>query len=318
MSNGDDLDPEIRKFQRAIAASYAAYPEFGSASRAERRRIAEIVRAPWRAGGPTMAQTQELEVGERSVRIRILHPCSEPEGPAFIYLHGGGWTIFSIDTHDRLMREYAHRAQVTVVGIDYSLSPEAKFPTAIEDVLSVIQWLKSSGSEHHIDARCLAIGGDSAGANLAVSTALSLRDLGKKDVRALLLNYGAFTSMQDGQSYQQFDGDSYNLTAAEMASFWSDYVRDEKDFSNPLVCPLQANLNGLPPTFFAIAACDILADENVALANRMEKAGIPTEVNIYQGATHSFLEAVSISSLAERALDDASSWLHRQLTSRAQ
>src|SRR5205823_5412804 len=165
-----------------------------------------------------------------------------------------------------------------------------------------------------VDSSRLAIGGDSAGANLAVATSLALRDSGQPMPTALLLNYGAFSRNWQGNSYARFDGESYNLTAAEMESFWRGYVRNEDDLADPLVTPLLADVRDLPPTFFTVAACDILADENIALAERMRAAGVPVELNLYEGATHSFLEAVAISPLAGRALDAASQWLSAQLT----
>ena len=312
--SSDDLDPTIRQFQQRIAAAYGQYGDFESLPLAERRRIAEEVRAPWRIGGPAMRRTEEMRVGDRNVRVRIHRPSDSPMLPAMLYIHGGGWTMFSIDSHDRLMREYAARAGIAVIGVDYSLAPEARFPTPVEEIVSVVRWLRSEGRKVGIDASRLAIGGDSAGANLTVAANLMLRRDGEPLLDAMLLNYGVFSGSSEGHaSYERFDGDAYNLTAAEMVGFWSGYVRDESDLDDPICHPLIAEVAGLPPAFFAVAACDVLADENIAFAERLKSAGVPAEVRVYEGATHSFLEAVSISPLAGRALDEAAEWLRARL-----
>jgi acetyl esterase len=253
------------------------------------------------------------------VRVRIYRPDDGPLLPVLVYLHGGGWTLFSLDTHDRLMREYAARAGVAVVGVDYSLAPEARFPTAIEEIVEVIAWLREAGAELGLDPERTAIGGDSAGANLAFATCLALREVGAPLPAAMLLNYGAFDSRPaDHASYLRYDGERYNLTAAEMASFWRGYLRGPEDHDNPLANVMLCDPASLPPAFFAIAACDVLADENVALASKLEAAGVETRVRVYEGAVHSFLEAVSISDLADRALDGAAEWLRARLAPRGE
>jgi acetyl esterase len=309
----DDLDPDIRRFQREVAAAYGRYPDFERLPLPERRRIAEEVRAPWAAGGPAMFGTETLKVGPLGVRVRIYRPDARTVLPVLIYVHGGGWTMFSLDTHDRLMREYAARAGVAVVGIDYSLSPEAKFPCALDEIVSVVRWLRGEGAAHGLDPQRVAIGGDSAGANLSVAANLALLRDGEAPLSAILVNYGAFDGRADYPSYRRYDGPAYNLTAAEMAVFWTNYLRAEEDFADPLACPMRADFAGLPPTFFAVAACDILADENRDVAARLAAAGVAVDFREYAGATHSFLEAVSISPLADRALAETSEWLSRQI-----
>lgn len=311
----DDLDPDIRRFQREVAAAYGRYPDFDRLPLAERRRIAEEVRAPWAAGGPVMHGTEMLNVGPSGVRIRIHRPDGRRMLPVLIYIHGGGWTMFSLDTHDRLMREYAARAGIAVVGVDYSLSPEAKFPRALDEIVSVIRWLRAEGEAHGLDPRRIAIGGDSAGGNLAVAANLALLQAGDAPLSAILVNYGAFDRKSAYPSYARYDGPEYNLTTAEMAAFWANYLRGAQDFDDPLACPMGAHVAGLAPTFFAVAACDVLADENRVMAARLVEAGVPVVYREYPGAAHSFLEAVSISALADRALAEASAWLAARIGS---
>jgi acetyl esterase len=308
--DSDDLDPDVRRFVDGLQQGYASHPGFDTLPLGRRRQVAEAVRAPWRSGGPVMARSVDTVIA--GVRARIHLPVQASALGALLYLHGGGWTMFSIDTHDRLMREYAHRSGAAVVGIDYSLSPEAKFPAALDEAVMAIEWLSRQGPAFGIDPKRLAVGGDSAGANLAVAAALRLRDGGAPALRGMLLNYGAF-SPEPTPSFEKYGGPRYMLTPDEMQYFWSNYTSNPGELKNPLAVPARAELRGLPPAFFCIAACDILADGNRAMAERCRAAQVPCEEHVYAGATHSFLEAVSIAPLADAALSDASRWLRAQL-----
>lgn len=308
----DDVDPDIRTFLRETTADSARFARGITGDLAARRAIAERVRAPWVDGGPEMANIEERRVGASHVRVRIYRPEPSATLPLLIYIHGGGWMLFSLDTHDRLMREYAARTGMAVVGIDYSLSPEVRFPHAIGEIVEVLDWLREEGPSLGLDANIMAIGGDSAGANLALAANLALRDRGAPMCDALLINYGAF-DMTARPSHDRYDGDAYMLTVPEMADFWDNYLRAPADEHDPLARPLLADLTGLPPTFLCIAECDILADENREMADRLQAAGVAVQAKVYHGATHSFLEAVRIAPLADRALADAATWLRTTL-----
>lgn len=312
---GENLDPQILRFQTLVSEGFRRFPPLSAVSLPEARQIAEQVRAPWAVGGPVMGRTQDLEIaeGDLAVRVRCHDPKPGPAKPALIYLHGGGWTLFSIDTHDRVMREYAGRAGMIVIGVDYALAPETKFPHAIGQIALVVRWLRTHGADLGIDPRCLAIGGDSAGGNLAVATCLALRASGQDDaIQAMVLNYGVFDCDRATASDRRFGGRGHMLESTEMAGFWDNYLRDEADRRNPLACPLQADLRGLPPAFMAIAEQDVLHDENIAMAAKLRAAAVPVEAIVYPGTAHSFLEAVSIAAVSARAFDDAATWLTRR------
>jgi acetyl esterase len=308
----DDVDADVRVFHKRMSDAYAALSGGGYADVAKRRRVAEAVRAPWAAGGPQMARTHDLRVGAGDIRIRIHLPETGGGLPVLVYLHGGGWMLFSIDTHDRLMREYAARSGSAVVGIDYSLAPESHYPRPILDICEVLAWLRAEGGGYGLDVDRMAIGGDSAGANLAMAAALRLRDGGRSPLGALLLNYGAFDS-RTRESHRRYDGDAYMLTVAEMLDFWRSYLGGPIDVADPLARPILADLRGLPPAYLCIAQCDILADENREMARRLAEAGNDVRAVVHAGATHSFLEAMSIAPLANRAIDDAARWLKETL-----
>lgn len=306
----DDMaDPNIRRFVDAINAAYAEHGAPAGASMAVRRQIAEQVRKPWREGGPIMAESHEMDMG--GVRLRLHRPVADEKLPVLLYIHGGGWMLFSIDTHDRLMREYAARAGIAVLGIDYSLSPESKFPVALEECAAALDWVAAQADALNLDAGRVLIGGDSAGANLSVAACLLQRRRGRPLPAAMLLNYGAFAPERT-PSYARFGAGDYSLEADEMDAFWAAYIDGPEQLADPLVAPLHADLADLadlPPAFLAIAECDILADCNHAFTRKLEEAGVPTRAVTYAGATHSFLEAVSIAPLAARALDEQAAWI---------
>ncbi len=298
------IDPQIREFARLLNAAYATQ---GAAENVvHRRQIAERVRETWRTGGPEMVETRDMTVA--GLRLRLHRPAAQPNAPVMLYIHGGGWVLFSIDTHDRLMREYAGRAGIVVIGIDYSLSPEAKFPVALDEVGAVLDWIEANAADLGIDPARIMVGGDSAGANLSVAACLKRRDQGRARLAGMLLSYGAFDAEPTG-SYDLYSGPDYTLETPEMDAFWAAYTDDPAQLSDPLVAPLRADLHDLPPAFLAIAQCDILADSNYAFAAKLRAAGVPVEEVTYKGATHSFLEAVSIAPLASRALDDQAQWI---------
>jgi acetyl esterase len=314
-ANGSDLDPDVRRFIRRLAADNARHPGFDSATIEQLRRWTAESRAPWRQGGPAMLETQELAVSTRHgpVRVRIHRP-GVGILPGLVYLHGGGWTLFSIDTHDRVMREYAARADCCVIGIDYALSPEQKFPVPLEQVVDIVDWLAERGLEFGIDASRLAIGGDSAGANLSVAACLVRRDQGSvPPLCAMLLNYGAFAAQCSAESCRRYGGPAYMLGCEEMDQYWRNYMRSDADAEDPLVCPLLASLAGMPPAFLAIAECDILAEQNIAMTRRLREYNVPAESIVYPGASHSFIEAMSIAEVSNDALSDAAEWLKQVL-----
>ncbi|MGE4429471.1 MAG: alpha/beta hydrolase [Sphingobium sp.] len=306
------IDPRIREFARRLHDAYAAHGV--AETPVERRRIAELVRRPWRLGGPEMAETRDMTV--HGLRARLHRPdLRRDDSPVMVYLHGGGWAVFSIDTHDRLMREYAARAGIAVLGIDYSLSPEAKFPVAVREVVAVLQWVEDNAGALGVDPACLLVGGDSAGANLAVSACLLRREAGRPPLAGMMLSYGAFDPRPTA-SYALYSGAGHTLDAGEMDAFWAAYIDSPAQLADPLVAPLRADLRDLPPAFLAIAEQDILADSNHDFAARLERAGVDVRAMTYAGATHSFLEAVSIAPLASRALDDQAAWIRQRCKAR--
>jgi len=298
------IDPEIAEFVRRVQAGWASHPPFATLPVAMARAVAELVRDPWRRGGPAMASTVDLEVpvAGGTMRVRRLDPGVAGPAPALIYLHGGG-----------LMREYAAAAGMVVLAVDYPLSPEARYPEALHTIVALVDWLRSDGHLTGIDAGRLAIGGDSAGANLALATALSFRDRGDTALSALMLNYGAFAESCSDAAEAANGGPSAVLNRNEVRFYFDHYVRSAADFADPLACPARARFAALPPSFLVVPERDVLAEQSIAMQAAMAAAGVAVTSKLYPGATHSFLEAMSISRVAREAIADGAAFLRAQL-----
>jgi acetyl esterase len=208
-----------------------------------------------------------------------------------IYLHGGGWMLGSVHTHRRLMWELVKASGLTVVFVDFSRSPEARFPVALEESYAALQWFARHGEEHGIDGSHLAIAGDSAGANMATVVAMLGKVRGGVQPVAQALFYPVTSANLDSQSYSQFAEGPW-LTRKAMEWFWEAYAPDRADRLNysasPLLAPLEL-LSSSPPTLIITAEADVLRDEGEAYASRLMQAGVSTRAVRFLGTIHDFL-----------------------------
>lgn len=306
-------DPEMLAFSAMMEAEGAKHPPIGLTLPLDAARATtEALNLPLCAGGPVMAETADrwLPVMGRRLLCRF-HKPSNGLLPVLIYFHGGGWVWNSIDTHDRLMRDYAAGGGCAVIGPDYALSPEAAFPQAIEECAAVVRWVARHGAEWGLDPARIAVGGDSAGANLAIGVALLLRRTDPDiSFSGILLNYGVFDSDLDTSSYREF-AEGYFLTREKMAFYWDCYCPRPADRLNPLVAPLHSDLRGLPPVLLHIAELDVLASENHAMAAKLRDAGVEVESRLFPGTAHGFLRAANHVKAARDAAAEAGGWLKR-------
>jgi acetyl esterase len=312
------LDPEIALFLAEMKAGWAAHPPFAELDFPGQRAVCEEVRGRWAAGGPAMAASEDLrfDPGAGELRLRIHRPVGAAvPAPALVYLHGGGFTLFSIDTHDRLMRELAAAGGFAVIGVDYPLSPEHKYPVALDRIEALMRWLSVLGAGWGIDPARLAVGGDSAGANLSFAAALRLRDRGEVGVvRAILSNYGYYTPEVSDRAEERFGGPGSIMDRAEAQAYYDNYLTDrERERLDPFACPIHADLTGLPPVLLVVPECDLLAEQSLAMEARLEAAGVATTTTIYPGATHSFLEAMSVAQVARDAIRDGAAFVAARL-----
>jgi acetyl esterase len=302
----DEGLPEFLAILRAVTAKLGPKP--GVAAMREAGRAARL---PLNAGGPVMSDTADIEVptDRGTIAARLYRPSSGEAAPALVYLHGGGWVMLGLDTHDRLMREYAAASGWTVVALDYMLAPEAGFPHALEACTAAFRFLSGQAQRLGLDGHRLALGGDSSGANLAAAAAIALRDRNGPQPAGLLLNYGVYDSDLTRPSYAAYGAEPYQLTPQKMAFFWDCYCPALISRASPLAAPLRADLSALPPAYLTVAGQDILHDENMAFAEGLRAAGNTVTVDRYPGAPHAFLEAVAIAPVARQAVGRAAAWL---------
>jgi acetyl esterase/lipase len=235
--------------------------------------------------------------------------------PVIVYLHGAGWVFGNAHTHDRLIRELAVGAQAAVVFPNYSLSPEAKYPTAIEECYAAVQWVADSGHEHGLDPAHLAVAGDSVGGNMAAAVTLMAKARGGPAIRQQLLFYPVTDASFETQSYHQF-AVGYFLRRDAMMWFWDQYTSSTEEREEITVSPLRATteqLQGLPPALIITAEADVLRDEGEAYANKLRAAGVRVTAVRFQGIIHDFvmLNALANTAAARGALDLATAWLRR-------
>jgi acetyl esterase len=212
--------------------------------------------------------------------------------PTLLYFHGGGFTIGSIATHDVLCRELSHGAGCAVVSVDYRLAPEHKFPTAAHDAWDALQALASQAAELEefgLDARRLAVGGDSAGGTLAAVCAVLARDAGLPLALQLLI-YPGCAAQQDTPSHRRF-AHGFVLEEPSITWFFNQYIRTPADRDDWRFAPLNApDVDGVAPAWLGLAECDPLVDEGLLYADKLRAAGVAVDLEIYRGVTHEFIK----------------------------
>ena len=242
--------------------------------------------------------------------LRIYADGRDGRRPALIYFHGGGWVFGNLDTHDALCRSIAKESGAVVISVDYRLSPEAKFPAAVDDSYAATKWVVANADRLGIDASRIAVGGDSAGANLATVIAMRCRDAGGPTLARQLLIYPVTDlSSFETESHRQL-GDNYFLTRAAMQWFSSHYLASDDHKRHPEASPLHApNLSGLPPALVITAEFDPLRDEGEAYARRLQEAGVPVTATQYPGMIHGFVSMQGALSGGRQAIQEVAKFL---------
>ena len=256
---------------------------------------------------------QDLDIELRtgcSVPIRIVRPPRNHSLlPAVMYFHGGGWIVNDRDTHDRLIREIAVAAEAAVVFVEYTRSPEARYPTAIEEAYAATLWVAEHGAELNVDPARIAVMGDSAGGNMAAAVTMLAKQRCGPHLCGQVLFYPTTDCDFTTSSYQQF-GKGHFLTTEDMQWFWSQYAPDESMRTQPTAALLKATkeqLSGLPPALIVTAECDVVRDEAEAYARQLALAGVEVTATRYLGAIHgfTFLNALADTSSARAAVAQA-------------
>ncbi|MDR8412370.1 alpha/beta hydrolase [Nonomuraea sp. 3-1Str] len=259
-------------------------------------------------GGPT---------GE--VRARIVRPAGATgDLPVIIYIHGAGWVFGNAHTHDRLVRELAVGTGAAVVFPEYDLSPEHRYPVAIEQNWTVAQWIVAEGASKGLDPARIAVAGDSVGGNMTAALTIMAKQRGGLPLRQQVLFYPVTDAAFDTDSYHQF-AEGYFLRRDGMQWFWDQYTTDETQRAEITASPLRATtaeLTGLPPALVITGEADVLRDEGEAYAGKLRTAGVPVTAVRYLGIIHDFvmLNALRETHAAESAIELAITTLRRALT----
>ncbi|WP_408842837.1 alpha/beta hydrolase [Acidibrevibacterium fodinaquatile] len=268
-------------------------PPYETLAPAEARQFSRNARAVLAPEPPEMGAVRDIKIGEGgAIPARLYRPLgSAPNAtlPALIYFHGGGWVIGDLDTHDVVCRQIANGSGGAVVSVDYRLAPEHKFPAAVEDAIAATAWIAAHGATLGIDTARLAVGGDSAGGNLAAVVALDARDRdGPKLIQQTLI-YPATESTMSHPSHERF-AEGLLLTRPTMKWFLGHYLRGAEDLADWRVSPLRAtSLADLPPALVLTAGYDPLCDEGEDYAARLAAAGVPVTRVRVEGMIHGFL-----------------------------
>ncbi|MFD5718117.1 alpha/beta hydrolase [Streptomyces sp. NPDC127036] len=307
----DDITPVLEPAAAAFAEATAQPPYLFDLAPAEGRKAVDEVQGgdiakpavdeEWItvSGGPT-----------GSVRARIVKPAGATDAlPVILYIHGAGWVFGNAHTHDRLVRELAVGARAAVVFPEYDLSPEARYPVAIEQNYTVARWIVEQGASKGLDASRIAVAGDSVGGNMTAALTLMAKERGDVPLVAQVLFYPVTDANFETGSYHQF-ATGYFLRRDGMQWFWDQYTTDENQRAEITASPLRATteqLTGLPPALVITGEADVLRDEGEAYANKLREAGVPVTAVRYQGIIHDFvmLDALRETHAAEAAITQA-------------
>jgi acetyl esterase len=289
------LDPGAQEY---VAAANAAPPIWEVMLEDARRGIDDETLEVFGPVDDVETADRTIDGPRGPIRVRVYGAGSG--GPAFVYLHGGGWVVGSIESHDPLCRRLARRAPCVVVSVDYRLAPEHPFPAPLEDAWATTEWTAAHLGELGADG--LAVGGDSAGGNLAAVVALRARDRGLPLALQVLV-YPVIDADLDSPGYREL-GEGLNLTRAKMAWYWERYLAGADGFA-PEASPLRAtDLSGVAPALVQTAEHDPLAYEGEAYAHALEAAGVPVGLTRYDGQIHGFLRLGALCPRAFDALDE--------------
>lgn len=241
-----------------------------------------------------LAKTEDRKIRgyQNDIRIRIYTPdiATDRSLPSLVYFHGGGWVIGSIETHDALCHTLANESETVVISVDYSLSPENKFPVAVEDAYLAVQWVEENAPSIGVDPKWIAVGGDSAGGNLAAAVCYLAVERQSPSISFQMLFYPS-TGFEPTESYEKY-GEGYYLTKSTMNWFTQQYLSDFNDTQNPLASPMlipDEVTSLLPPAYIMTAEYDPLCDGGENFAMKLRKAGVDSKYVCVPGMIHGFL-----------------------------
>lgn len=302
------LDPQAQEVLDQLAALGLPATHTISPQEARVNRLSRPM-----ATGPGVAKVEDRTIpsGSAQVPVRIYTPEGSGPFPALAWFHGGGWVVGNLETADATARHLTVEADCVVVSVDYRLAPEAKFPAAADDCYAATQWIAQHASGINVDPSRIAVGGDSAGGNLAAVVCLMAKDRGGPSITSQILVYPV-TARDFGTGSYRDNGSGYGLTLDTMNWYWNHYLANEADAANPYAAPLQAkDLAGLPPALVITAEFDPLRDEGKAYAERLQAGGVTAIYSCYDGMIHGFFGMSAVVDKGKQAIAEAAGALKR-------
>ncbi|BCJ85462.1 alpha/beta hydrolase [Effusibacillus dendaii] len=301
------LDPQAKAVLELMKSAGA--PPLNELSPERARQVYVAMRETGEAEPVGNVENRTIPGPHGPIPIRIYTPDQEGPYPVLVYFHGGGWVIGNLDSHDPICRSLTNLAGCMVISVDYRLAPEHKFPVALEECYVATRWVFEHTDELGADPARIAVGGDSAGGNLAAVVSCQLRDRNEFQPICQVLFYPVTNFDFDTESYQR-NGQGYYLTKNLMTWFRDHYLQNEQDSRNPLAAPLLTeDLGGLPSALVITAEFDPLCDEGEAYAKRLKNAGVPVEYTRYNGMIHGFISMANRLDQGKKALQQAAEYL---------
>jgi acetyl esterase len=282
----------------------------------EVRARAAAARDVWNEGGPEMAvhEARTIPGPFRDVPVMLYKPADTDGLPVFVYLHGGGFRIGNERSNDRQMREIARAWGGAVVSADYVHVPEHTFPDPVTEIVAVVEWLAANVADWGLDGARMAIGGASAGASVALGTAITLRDANKADpLKGIASLYGVLDYNMESDSMRELGGGDFMLTAEYTQMVYDGYVPNEAERGDPRAFAAKADPAGLPPVFIAAAELDPIRDDSLTFARTLKAAGHRHQLEVYPGVMHGYFNYSGVVDEAQRCIDDLAAFLGREL-----
>jgi acetyl esterase len=299
------IDSGMLQFYKKLTA--ASPPEAVNWPLAEQRKSWDELCRAFAAPRPKGLLSKDVAVPRQggSVNVRLYQPTGDKIRPGLLYMHGGGWVLGSIETHDDMCAEMAQNADVTVVAVDYRLAPENPHPAQLEDNLAVLGWMRSQGEAYGIDRNSIIAGGDSAGGQMSASLSLYLRDRQLPQLNGQVLIYPVLGIDLDTPSYRR-NAEAPCLTRNEMIYYWESVLgpRGGANWADKYIIPLiETDYSNLPPAFITAAAYDPLYDDAVIYGERLKAAGVEVAIRREPVLTHSYMRARQVSTACKAGFD---------------
>jgi len=289
VESAESLDPQAKALLKQVEQSGA--PLYHELDPIEARKLYELASQKLRGDPPLPFKVEEISIPgtDATLAATLYRPNNQQHLPALLFFHGGGFTLGSRKTHDTVCRRLCVDAECLVISVDYRLAPEARFPAAVDDAWAALNWLASNCAQLGIDDTRIAVGGDSAGGNLAAVISLMARDAGGPAIVHQMLVYPCTEMTCSFPSHNTF-GNGYRLTNEFIAWFLDHYFGPAADRQQWQASPINAkDFSNLPPAFVLSAGFDPLQDENRAYAQKLREAGVPVQFSHYEGMIHGFI-----------------------------